>query len=380
MRAAETRGSMLKVAIIGCGKIADSHASQIQRIKDCEIVAVCDRELLMAKQLYDRYSVQRYFDNVAEMLNAAQPDVVHITTPPGSHFSLARQCLEAGAHVYVEKPFTLYEEDARKLIDFANEKNLKLTAGHDDQFSHAARRMRSLIQSGYLGEGPLHMESYYCYELGQTAYANALLSDKQHWVRSLPGQLLQNIISHGIARIAEFLTSESPQVIAYGFVSPLLRSIGETEIVDELRVVVAEEECTTAYFTFSSQMRPSLHQFRIYGSKNGMILDHDQDTVIKLRGTKYKSYLEKFVPPIGFAQQYIGNLTTNLGLFAKRDFQMKSGMKYLAESFYRSIREGAPLPIPYREILLTSRIMDAIFAQLTQHRLKNQPQECVRAN
>jgi hypothetical protein len=43
---------------------------------------------------------------------------------------------------------------------------------------------------------------------------------------------------------------------------------------------------------------------------------------------------------------------------------MKSGMKYLMESFYRSIVEGTPGPIPYREILLTARIMDAIFAQL----------------
>ncbi len=45
---------------------------------------------------------------------------------------------------------------------------------------------------------------------------------------------------------------------------------------------------------------------------------------------------------------------------------MKSGMKYLIESFYRSIREGTPPPIPYREILLTARIMDAIFEQIAR--------------
>ena len=48
------------------------------------------------------------------------------------------------------------------------------------------------------------MESYYCYELGNSAYASALLGDNSHWVRRLPGKLLQNIISHGIARIAEY--------------------------------------------------------------------------------------------------------------------------------------------------------------------------------
>ena len=153
----------------------------------------------------------------------------------------------------------------------ASESGLKLTAGHDDQFRHAARRMRALIGSGFLGGAPVHMESYYCYELGRSGYAGALLGDKHHWVRRLPGKLLHNIISHGIARIAEYLTGDAPQVIAHGFVSPLLKSMGETEIIDELRVIITNEERTTAYFTFSSQMRPSLHQFRIYGPKNGLI-------------------------------------------------------------------------------------------------------------
>ncbi len=194
---------MLKVAIVGCGKIADAHASQIVRIKDCEIVGVCDTEPLMAQQLYERFPVKQHFNDLITLLSAAKPDVVHVTTPPESHFDIARTCLERGCHVYVEKPFAINEGEARKLIALANERGLKVTAGHDDQFSHAARRMRTLIQSGYLGGPPVHMESYYCYELGRSGYAGALLSDKRHWVRRLPGKLLQNIISHGIARIAE---------------------------------------------------------------------------------------------------------------------------------------------------------------------------------
>ena len=55
--------------------------------------------------------------------------------------------------------------------------------------------------------------------------------------KKVPGKLLQNIISHGVARIAEFLTGDGPQVIAYGFTSPLLKRIDENEIVDELRVI-----------------------------------------------------------------------------------------------------------------------------------------------
>jgi len=355
---------VLKVAIVGCGKIADAHASQILRIKGCEIVAVCDREPLMAQQLFKRFPIKQYFNDLTQMLDVARPDVVHITTPPQSHFDVARTCLDHGCHVYVEKPFTLWEHEARELVSLASDRRLKITAGHDDQFSHVARRMRSLIQAGYLGGNPVHMESYYGYELAVTGYAGALLGDKQHWVRQLPGKLLQNIISHGIARIAEHLKGDSPRVMTYGFTSPLLAKMGEDEIIDELRVIISDEAQTTAYFTFSSQMRPMLHAFRIYGPKNGIVLDQDSETLIKLRGGRYKSYAEKFVPPITMARQNLHNVTTNFKTFLRNDFQMKAGMKCLIKLFYGSIVEGSDDPITGREIVLTARIMEAIFDSL----------------
>ena len=87
-------------------------------------------------------------------LAEGRPDVVHITTPPQSHFEIAKTCLNRGCHVYVEKPFTVNAAEAEALIGLAREKGLKITAGHDDQFRPATRRMRSLVKSGYLGEGP----------------------------------------------------------------------------------------------------------------------------------------------------------------------------------------------------------------------------------
>lgn len=357
---------MLRVAIVGCGKIADVHAAQIQRISGCQIVAACDSEILMARQLGERFGVARVFADLRELLAEAKPQVVHITTPPESHFKLAAMCLEQGCHVYVEKPFTLNFHDAERLIALAEEKRLKLTAGHDGQFGHAARRMRSLVQSGWLGDRPVHIEGYYCYELGDSAYVQALLANKQHWVRRLPGKLLHNIISHGIAGIAEFLTSDCPQVIAHGFVSPFLKQMGESEIIDELRVIINDGDHTTAYFTFSSQMRPALHQLRLYGTGNGLILDHDQETLIQLRGAKFKSYVEKCVPSIVLARQYISNLQGNVLKFLNRDFHMSAGMHCLIQAFYQAIEKGTEVPISYREILLTARIMDDIFGQLDQ--------------
>lgn len=354
----------LRVAIIGCGKIADSHAEQIRRIKGCDLVGVCDREELMAQQLAERFEVRRYFDDVRSLLDEAKPDVVHITTPPQSHFAIARQCLEHGSHVYVEKPFTVDAREAEELIGLAERRGLALTVGHDYQFSHAARRIRSLIRQGYLGDRIVHMESCYGYDLSDPTYARAFLGDNAHWVRALPGGLLQNVISHGIARIAELLVGDRPHVIAHGFVSPLLQRLGGGDVVDELRVIIVDEQGTTAFFTFSSQMRPVLHQFRIFGSRNGLVLDEEQQTVLKLRGTAFKSYVERFVPQILFAKQYVANTARNIRLFLGNDFHMDAGKNELMASFYRSITDGTPPPLPSTEILRTARLMDSIIEQV----------------
>src|SRR4029077_15903496 len=143
-------GSLLEIAIIGCGKIADSHLAQIQRIPGCKVVGACDREPLMAKQLAERFKIPSQFSNVGEMLADCRPDVVHITTPPANHFELGKQCVSAGCHLYVEKPFTFNMEEAQELIGLASKSHRKVTVGHDLQFSHAARRTRQLVKDGCL--------------------------------------------------------------------------------------------------------------------------------------------------------------------------------------------------------------------------------------
>jgi predicted dehydrogenase len=355
---------MIKVAIVGCGKIADAHAATISMIPGAEIVGVYDHEELMAKQLYERFSIKQYFQEMAKMFDVGRPDVVHITTPPQSHFEIAKTCLEYGCHVYIEKPFTVNTSEAEKLIQLANQKNLKLTVGTDEQYSHAAIRMRNLVRNGYLGGPVIHMEDYYCYDLGEEHYAKVVLGDKTHWTRQLPGKLLHNNISHGIAKIAEFLNGDNLKIIAHGYTSAFLRNINENEIIDELRVIIDDDNKTTAYFTFSSQMRPLLREFRIFGPKNGLLINESHQSLIKLSGKKYVSYLEKVVPLNDYARQYRHNIVLNTRLFLKRNFHMKAGMKFLIEAFYDSIKRGGPLPISYREIIITSKIMDSIFSQI----------------
>ncbi len=354
---------MIRVGIIGCGKVADKHAAQIVRGHDAEIVGVCDSEPLMAEQLAERLGIERSFDDVDSFLNICRPTVVHITTPPQSHFALAKRCLEAGSHVYVEKPFTLSSREARELIGIAEACSRKVTVGHETQFMPVALDMRRLIHSGYLGGAPVHMESIYCYQFGDERYAKALLGDQGHWVRRLPGGLLQNIISHGIGKIAEYLQDSDVTVLAHSFTSRFLEGIGEDRIIDELRVIISDGHRTTAYFTFSSQIAPVLHQFRVFGPKRSLIADYSHQTLIKVpRGQT--SYLDQFLPPFAEGKQHIRAGLRNIRKFLKHDLHSDSGIHSLISSFYRSIQENAPLPIPYRDILRTACIMDEIFRQI----------------
>ena len=354
---------MLRIAIVGCGKVADQHVQAIRRLSDCAIVGLCDRELLMAKQLGERTGVTACFSDLQEILRTTSPNVVHITTPPQSHFSLAKQCLEFGSHVYLEKPFTITASETESLIDFAETCGLKITVGHNYLFTLEMLEMRRLIKAGFLGGRPVHLESYWSYDLGDKSYVAPMLGNRNHWVRQLPGQLFHNIISHGIAKLAEFLDSESMEIAATAHQSEQLRSLGAQEVMDELRVLIRDKSGTTAFFCFSTQIK-GLNQLRFYGPANSITADIITGSLVRNTSRSYKSYLTYFIPPLRNAKEHFRNAHCNIANFLRRRLYQDFGMKELMERFYDSIRTDMAPPIPYREILLTARMMDEIFAQI----------------
>lgn len=355
---------MLRVAIIGCGKIADQHVHAISRLPDCRVVAACDREVLMARQLAERFGIPDSFADAGEMLRVIHPDVVHITTPPQSHFPLAKQCLEAGCHVYLEKPFTVTADETEELIQLATRSDLKLTAGHNLQFTLEMLEMRALVAAGFLGGAPVHLESHFSYGLDDTTYVGPVLGSRNHWVRKLPGQLLHNILSHPVAKLAEFLDDELAELVATAHQSPRLKSLGGQEVLDELRVLIRDRKGTTAYLCFSTQLRPGVNQLRICGPAGTLLVDHGSGCVVRHPNRSAKSYLTFFLPPLRLAREHFRCGCRNIKNFLTRRLHQDSGMKELIEHFYTSIRQNGPPPLPYREILLTARIMDQIFAQI----------------
>ena len=122
------------------------------------------------------------------------------------------------------------------------------------------------------------------------SYASAFLSNRAHWVRQLPGQLFHNIISHGIAKLAEFL-DEVVEIIATAYQSDQLQSLGAEEVFDELRVLIRDKRGTTAFFCFSTQIK-GLNQLRIHGPANSIIADIITGSLVRSQPvTQELSYL-----------------------------------------------------------------------------------------
>ncbi|MEI7891524.1 MAG: Gfo/Idh/MocA family oxidoreductase [Myxococcales bacterium] len=354
----------LKVAIVGCGKIADGHVEEIQKMPDLAyVVGVCDLEPLMAEQLAMRYRIGAFASDLDQLLDEQRPDVVHITTPPGSHAAIAKRALDAGCHVFVEKPLTPTLAATKDLLEYAARSGRKLTIGYTYLFDPPAQDLRKLLAQGALGD-VVHVESFYGYNL-RGPYGSAILADPEHWVVKLPGQLLHNNLDHLLNKLLEFFEDDAPSVVARGLVRRSERfGDARDSMFDELRLVVTGKE-TTAYGTFSSFARPAGHFLRVYGTKNTAHVDFVSRTVtLEGASSSLPSAIGRLVPAFEMAARFARSGLTNALRFARSDFHFFSGLNYLFRRFYESIRDGTPPPISQRDIVRVATLLDSIFLQL----------------
>ena len=353
----------LQIAVVGCGKIADGHVEEIRKLPGlAQLVACCDREPLMAEQLAARYRIPRHYARFEELLERERPDVVHVTTPPASHLPLAGWALDAGCHVYVEKPLAPTAREAQALVERAVAAKRQLTTGWTYHFDPPALEMRRLVAAGVVGE-VVHLDSFYGYQL-EGQFGAALLADPDHWVHRLPGQLLQNNLDHLFCRVLDFVDDDAPSVTAIGAVRRQVR-FGDSRdrMHDELRALVTGAR-VTASCTFSSHVRPVANFVRLYGTRNTLHVDYVARTVTLDAAPRLPSALGRLLPPFDQALAYLRAGADNVAAFARSEFHYFSGLQRLIRLFYESIQGGGPPPIPYRDLLRMAALVDQVIAQL----------------
>jgi predicted dehydrogenase len=119
-----------KVLVVGCGHMGISHARAYHKIEQFEIVGLVSRNPESRNSLSAELGGLPTYSNFEEALSTTSPDVVSINTYPETHAPYCKMSLEAGAHVFIEKPLALTVAQAQELVDLALSKNLKMVVGY----------------------------------------------------------------------------------------------------------------------------------------------------------------------------------------------------------------------------------------------------------
>ncbi len=127
----------VSVAVIGLGHMGRIHLNKLCTFDGITVTGICDIDEARAREYGTQYDVPVFPDH-ADVINGASCAV--IATPTESHYSIARQCLERGVHVFLEKPITVSPEEARDLVDLARKKGLVLQVGHLERLNPALTR------------------------------------------------------------------------------------------------------------------------------------------------------------------------------------------------------------------------------------------------
>jgi predicted dehydrogenase len=143
---------MIRFGVIGYGYWGPNVVRNLCAVKECEVVAVCDKNEAALRRVTQTYRDIQVTSDVAEILTSPVIDAVAVVTPVWTHFELARIALENGKHVFVEKPFTSNTAEAETLIELADRKNLKIMVDHTFLFTGAVRKIRQLVDDGTLGD------------------------------------------------------------------------------------------------------------------------------------------------------------------------------------------------------------------------------------
>ncbi len=352
----------LKVALVGCGQIADAHLQQIKKIEGVELVAVCDREPDLARQAAERFEVPRRYTDFGEMLERERPDVVHVTTPVPTHAPLTVQALRAGVHVYVEKPFTLDAAEALDVLQVARRTGRLVCLGHDQLFDPLWLRCRHLCSERLIGE-VRHVESVLGYPI-DGPFGRLVSADPEHWVRRLPGGLFHNTLSHPLYRVTDFLLDEQPLVWAVWFSHDR-----RFDFPTELRVELVGRQVTGTVL-FSSAVKPRHRLTRVYGTKGTLDVDLNGQVIRLERDASLPGALAKLEVPWRQWREAFGNLRRNVVRFWRGELHYFAGMETLFRLFYESVRSGSEPPVPYDEALRVTRILDAVFASCRENAAK----------
>jgi predicted dehydrogenase/nucleoside-diphosphate-sugar epimerase len=338
----ERRGPtrMVRAALFGAGKMAKHHAMAIRMQGNAILAAVADPALAGGEPPEWAGGGADVYSNAEELLVRSKPDVVHVCTPPETHVPLANLALMHGAHVYVEKPFALDVAGAKEVLSFAEERGLRVCAGHQLLFESPSLQADAFSKK--LGR-IVHVESYFSFKTVRRARTGSAAIP--------PLEQLVDILPHPVYLLLHYLAGDPPQpgtkievrsleVMSTGSVHGILRC-GER----------------TGILTVTLEGRPIESYVRLVGTNGCLHADFVRGTVITHPGPGISS-IAKVLHPY---QQSWQTVSKSTGALFRRVFGKQKSYPGLVEiigSFYRSFPAGAAPAIRPDAILETVAICE----------------------
>ncbi len=142
---------MIKIAVVGLGKMGLSHQSMINMHPDVELTAVCDSSSFILGML-EKYSGIRTYTHFSKMLTEETLDAVIIATPSKLHGPMVREALQHHLHVFCEKPFCLDLKEGAELAEMAERKGLVNQVGYHNRFVGAFQEVKHLLEMKAIGD------------------------------------------------------------------------------------------------------------------------------------------------------------------------------------------------------------------------------------
>ena len=312
----------LRVGLIGAGKMAMHHAKAIGLQSNAALVAVADPVFGKNGKATSFGEGVETFTNAEDMLNRIKPDIVHICTPPETHVALAKIALQHGAHIYVEKPFTLRSVEAMDVISSARENNKDVCSGHQLLFESPSLRVEEGIKK--IGN-IVHIESYFSFNpVRRSSDGRSAISPLDQLVDILPHPvyLLLHFLKNNSAENGETVEIRALEVDPAGSVYGILRC---GKVVGNLIVTLVG--------------RPVDSYIKIIGTNGCLVADYVRGTYMELPGPG-KSAISKIINPYRQSKQVMAETTS--ALFRRLFKKQKSypGLYEIIKDFYGRVAAG----------------------------------------
>jgi predicted dehydrogenase len=346
-----TGSTTLRAAVVGCGAIAYEHLPCIAGSARARLVAVCDRSPALADAAAERFGAEARFLDVAPMLEAAKPDVVHVLTPPDSHDAIVRAALAAGAHVICEKPMTGSEPDSAALLDAAEAAGLVLQESRNLLFNDPVIALRRLIDEGRLGR-VVECEVLLSLDFLSGPFGDANLSGPA--VR-LPGGAIHDFIPH-LAYLFLALGRASETASAIGV---LANRSGNLRAGFDFLDALVEADGVRGRLRIATDTAPDAFRVIVRG------------TAATAETDLYNPFMRIEGAPNTGKRAPLGQVAAGAGLIRAGMTGLRNkimqhgtmhGLARMIDAIYLALRDGTPPPFTREDMLATARLTDRLVA------------------